>query len=76
MVKAFFRQMSATCTCPPRIPQCVCNTQPKLRIITSRPIVSTETQIAANPRARSAKLRLAEKIVGFRPSTQPTGLGG
>ncbi len=76
MVKAFFRQMSAACTCPPRIPQCVCNTQPKLRIITSRPIVPTEAQKTANPRARSAKLRLAEKIVGFRSSTQPTGWGG
>jgi 16S rRNA (cytosine1402-N4)-methyltransferase len=64
MVKAFFKKMSAACHCPPRIPQCVCNAQPTLRIITSKPIVADEGQIILNPRARSAKLRLAERLGG------------
>ncbi len=64
MVKAFFRKMSAACFCPPRVPVCVCNTQPTLKVVTSKPIVPTEKEIELNPRSRSSKLRIAEKLGG------------
>ena len=64
MVKAFFRHMSAACHCPPRVPRCVCNAQPRLRLITRKPIVADEKQVRMNPRARSARLRLAQKLEG------------
>lgn len=64
IVKAFFKKMSATCHCPPRSPVCICNIQPKFKIINRKPIVPNIKEITANPRARSAKLRLAERLEG------------
>lgn len=61
-VKAFFRQESALCVCPPRIPICRCGTHPKLKIVTKKPIVASPDEIEENPRSRSAKLRVAEKL--------------
>lgn len=49
------------CTCPPEFPVCVCGNHPKLKILTRKPIVSGEAELSDNPRARSAKLRVAEK---------------
>lgn len=60
-VKKSFSAAAAACTCPPRLAVCVCGQKPALRIVTSRPIVPTSEEIVANPRARSAKMRVAEK---------------
>jgi 16S rRNA (cytosine1402-N4)-methyltransferase len=59
--KQFFKSESQGCTCPPDFPQCVCEQEPKLKIITKKPISPQEEEIEENPRARSAKLRIAEK---------------
>ena len=50
------------CTCPPQFPVCVCGNKPKVHIITRKPIVSGEEELERNPRARSAKLRVCEKL--------------
>ena len=50
------------CTCPPNFPVCVCGNKPKVKIITRKPIVSGEIELERNPRARSAKLRICEKL--------------
>jgi 16S rRNA (cytosine1402-N4)-methyltransferase len=62
MVKQFFGRLSATCVCPPGLPKCVCGKQPVLRVLTRKPITATDEEVTRNPRARSAKLRVAEKI--------------
>lgn len=62
MVKTFIRQLSLTCTCPPDLPVCVCGTVPRLRPVTRRPIFPSEEEAQMNPRSRSARLRVAEKI--------------
>jgi hypothetical protein len=64
IVKRFFRQMSKECICPPRLPACVCGHKSTFRVLTRKPVVPSETEIQQNPRARSAKLRAAEKIAG------------
>ena len=50
------------CTCPPNFPVCVCGKKPQVKIITRKPIVSGDEELERNPRARSAKLRICEKI--------------
>ena len=50
------------CTCPPQFPVCVCGNKPKVHIITRKPIVSGDEELERNPRARSAKLRVCEKV--------------
>ena len=62
IVKHLFREAATGCTCPPRMPYCVCNKKPQLRILTGRPIVAGAEETDRNPRARSAKLRVAEKL--------------
>ena len=61
IVKNAFRRNENPCTCPPEFPVCVCGRKPKVKLITRKPIVSGEEELAENPRARSAKLRVAEK---------------
>jgi 16S rRNA (cytosine1402-N4)-methyltransferase len=62
IVKVFFAEQSRTCTCPPELPVCTCNTVPVLRTLTRKAIVPSAEEVEANPRARSAKLRVAEKL--------------
>lgn len=62
IVKDFINQESTDCLCPPRQPQCTCGHKASLKKITRKPIVPAETEIVENPRGRSAKLRIAEKI--------------
>lgn len=60
--KKFFLSQSKGCICDTKIPICICNNKPCLKMITRKPIVPTEKEIDINKRARSAKLRVAEKI--------------
>ncbi|MNL12709.1 Ribosomal RNA small subunit methyltransferase H [compost metagenome] len=62
VVKQFFRDEARGCTCPPRLPMCVCGRKPTLEVLTSKPVVATPEENASNPRARSAKLRVARRI--------------
>ena len=62
IVKNAMAEAAKGCTCPPSFPVCVCGKKPKVRLITRKPIVSGEEELARNPRARSAKLRICEKL--------------
>lgn len=66
MVKEFMRTEAAGCVCPPTVPVCVCGRSPQLRILTRRAVRAGDAEVAANPRARSAVLRAAERIEGGR----------
>ena len=61
IVKQAMRTLATGCTCPPEFPVCVCGKKPKLRLVTRKPVVSTPRELEENPRARSAKLRVAER---------------
>ena len=62
IVKEYFRKEARDCLCPPRQPICTCGHQATLKEISRKPITPGEVEIATNPRARSAKLRIAEKL--------------
>jgi 16S rRNA (cytosine1402-N4)-methyltransferase len=64
LVKLFIRREAMDCICPPGIPVCVCNHKASLRILTPKPLTPTKQEVLDNPRARSAKLRAAEIVVG------------
>lgn len=61
IVKNAYKQLAQGCICPPEFPVCICNEKPKVKIITKKPILPSDDEIEANPRARSAKLRVVEK---------------
>ena len=62
IVKQGFRRMSQGCICPKDLPLCVCGHTPQLRILTGRPVMAGDKEVEANPRARSARLRAAERL--------------
>ena len=62
IVKAAFHQAAQGCTCPKDFPVCICGKKPKVRLTPRKPILPDEREIEENPRARSAKLRVCEKI--------------
>ena len=65
IIKRTMQDMARGGTCPPNFPVCVCGKRPKVKLITRKPIVSGEAELEENPRARSAKLRVAEKCETF-----------
>ena len=62
LVKTAYAGWAKGCTCPPDFPVCVCGKKPKVKLVGKKPIVSGEDELNENPRARSAKLRVAEKL--------------
>lgn len=62
IVKNAMASAAKGCTCPPEFPVCVCGKTPKVKLVSKKPIVSSEEELQRNPRARSAKLRVCEKI--------------
>ena len=62
IVKNVFQDAAKGCTCPPSFPVCVCGRKPKIRILTKKPIIATREEVEENPRSRSAKLRVAERV--------------
>ena len=72
LVKQYFQRESQDCLCPPEQPVCTCHHRASLRIITRHPLVANEAEVQENVRARSAKLRVAEKLPG--ETTPPQGM--
>ena len=62
ILKSEMQQAARGCTCPPEFPVCVCGKKPLVKLVTRKPIVSGPAELEENPRARSAKLRVAEKL--------------
>ena len=62
IVKNGMAEAAKGCTCPPSFPVCICGNQPKVKLISRKPIVATEQELEENPRSRSAKLRVCEKL--------------
>jgi len=62
IVKDCFRHFAQGCTCPPDLPVCVCGNKPILKVLTRKPILPTQEEIERNPRSRSAKLRVAQRL--------------
>ncbi len=66
IAKEVFRELAKECICPPELPVCMCDKQKQVDIITGKPILPGPQEITDNPRARSAKLRVAEKVPGSK----------
>ena len=62
IIKKSLQDMATGCTCPPNFPVCVCGKKPRIRLVSRKPIVAGEAELGRNPRSRSAKLRVAEKV--------------
>ena len=62
IVKNAMAEVAKGCTCPPNFPVCVCGKKPKVKLVSRKPIVASQEELDANPRARSAKLRVCEKL--------------
>ena len=62
IVKLRFQELARGCTCPPDFPVCVCGRTPEIRLVTRKPVLASQRELEENPRARSAKLRVAEKL--------------
>ena len=62
IVKTGMNEAAKGCICPPNFPVCVCGKKPKVKIISRKPITASEEELQANPRSRSAKLRVCEKL--------------
>ena len=65
IVKNEFQGREKPCTCPREFPVCVCGNKPELKVITRKPIIPSDSELDENPRSRSAKLRVAEKVLSL-----------
>ena len=63
LVKHFMQDEAKDCLCPPYVDHCVCNHVAKIKILTKKPVIATDAELSINPRAASAKLRCAEKVI-------------
>ena len=74
ITKRLFQEKSQRCICPPDIPVCVCGHVPIVKVITRKPLAASAEEVERNPRARSAKIRVAEKdlITPAGPSSSPS----
>ena len=63
IVKTTYNDLTSPCTCPRDFPVCVCGREPQIRVIGKKPILPGKSELEENPRSRSAKLRIAEKII-------------
>lgn len=68
IVKHHFAAEARGCTCPPRLAVCQCGRTPRIKILTRKPVLAEEAELTANPRARSAKLRAAERVLAEKGS--------
>ena len=68
IVKHTFLELARSCVCPPEIPQCVCNHEATVKVITKKPVYPTAEEIRLNPRARSARLRFIERLPVSSPN--------
>ena len=62
IVKTAMAEAAKGCTCPPNFPVCVCGKKPNVKLISRKPITATDEELEVNPRSRSAKLRVCEKL--------------
>ncbi len=62
IIKSMFRELSRGCICPPELPVCRCDHKPSIKLITKKPLIPSDEEIERNYRARSAKLRIGEKL--------------
>jgi len=62
IVKNTFKELATDCICPPKTPVCICNHKAQIKLISRKPIVASELEISQNPRSRTAKLRIVQKI--------------
>jgi 16S rRNA (cytosine1402-N4)-methyltransferase len=62
IIKRAFRRLEGECTCPPNMPVCGCGAQTLIEILTGRPVTASDEELQRNPRSRSAKLRVAERV--------------
>jgi len=62
IVKSAMAEAAKGCTCPPEFPVCVCGKKPQVKLVSRKPIVAGDAELEENPRARSAKLRVCEKL--------------
>lgn len=62
IVKNAMQEAAKGCTCPPEFPVCVCGRTPQVKLLTRKPVVAGQEELEENPRARSAKLRVCEKL--------------
>ncbi len=77
IVKNFMRRESSGCVCPPGLPRCTCRHQPRLRLVNKRVITPSLAEVHANPRSRSAKMRVAERFYELTESvTRLDGVNG
>ncbi|MGB7605625.1 MAG: 16S rRNA (cytosine(1402)-N(4))-methyltransferase RsmH [Lutisporaceae bacterium] len=67
IVKNKFNQLERPCTCPPKIPICVCGKEPMVKVLTRKPVTAMEAELEINSRSKSAKLRAAERVGSKKP---------